>query len=94
MSSTLCAEYIMPQFCVFVKSEIINFNIFDAPETDEEVEEVKVEEVESEPVKEESSKEETEEEKMEKLEKLRKFKDKNIITEEEFKAKKSQLLGI
>ena len=75
------------------KSEFVNFNFFDAPETEESVEEVKSEEIESEPVKEESAKEETEEEKMEKLEKLRKFKDKNIITEEEFEMAKEQIFG-
>jgi len=75
------------------KSEVINFNIFDAPEADEEIKEVKSEEIESEPEKEESVKEETEEEKMEKLEKLRKFKEKNIITEEEFEMAKEQIFG-
>ncbi len=74
------------------KTELVNFNIFDAPETEESEqtnEEVTVEVEE----KVEPEKEETEEEKMEKLEKLRKFKDKNIITEEEFEMAKEQILG-
>lgn len=63
----------------------------------EEPVEVKAEEVEVEKTSEESVKEpvkeETEEEKLEKLEKLRKFKDKKIITEEEFEMAKEQMFG-
>jgi hypothetical protein len=74
------------------KSEVINFNIFDAPET-EETENSNQEPVEEVEEKVEDAKEETEEEKMEKLEKLRKFKEKNIITEEEFEMAKEQIFG-
>lgn len=74
------------------KNEYVNFNIFDASETEEVSE--KVEEDEKiEEVKEEVVSKETEEEKMEKLEKLRKFKDKKIITEEEFEMAKEQIFG-
>ena len=74
------------------KSEVINFNIFDAPET-EETENSNQEPVEEVEEKVEDAKEENEEEKMEKLEKLRKFKEKNIITEEEFEMAKEQIFG-
>ena len=74
------------------KSEYVNFNISDIPETEDVLEEIKDEE-QVEDVKEEVVFEETEEEKMEKLEKLRKFKEKKIITEEEFEMAKEQILG-
>jgi biopolymer transport protein ExbB/TolQ len=43
--------------------------------------------------KQEEIKEETEEEKLEKLEKLRNFKEKGIITEEEFEMARQQMFG-
>ena len=63
-----------------------------APE--EKQEESKVEETETkEEVKEEPIQEETEEEKLEKLKKLENFKEKGIISEEEFEMAKQQMFG-
>lgn len=67
------------------KTESVRIETIEEPEifaTEEVVEE-----------KEEFVKEETEEEKIEKLEKLRKFKEKKIISEEEFEMAKEQILG-
>lgn len=62
-----------------IKIEKIEENVEEVKDVDEE----KVEEV----------KEETEEEKLEKLEKLRNFKEKGIITEDEFEMAKEQIFG-
>ena len=70
-------------------TESIKINTVEESESAEKVDEEKSDTTQDK----EQEKEETEEEKLEKLEKLRNFKEKGIITEEEFEMAKEQMFG-
>lgn len=106
---TLCAYSIFASIACFpfgLFALIAYFGIYNNNVKVDSQETIKVETVETnsendqdekveaeEMVEDENTKEETEEEKLEKLEKLRNFKEKGIITEEEFEMAREQMFG-
>lgn len=76
-----------------VKVETTQSEKVETVETDNETENLKTEEEANAEPETEVSNEETEEEKIKKLEKLRNFKKKGIITEEEFEMAREQMFG-
>ena len=102
---TMCAYSIFASVACFpfgLLSLLAYFGIYNNNVKIETAETVKIETIDepnetmsdkNEDVVEETKKEETEEDKLEKLEKLRNFKEKGIITEEEFEMARQQMFG-